>query len=853
MFDNLKIGKKMLLLSGIILSLLMATVIWAAFGLSTTVRNGTLAAQGNKLRSDLLNLEIKHDSWNNQVRNFLANPENSELKVVTDPKACGLGKWYYSEERTNAEKLIPEIKSDLDALEEPHSKMHLSAQKIKDAYRPADPELPQTLEDIEKAHLVWVMSVQNALLSHHAKILAQADPTQCSLGKFFSSEQAKIAASRSPEFAKLLNNVKDPHAKLHTLVNQMNEALVTADRQKLYSLYENELLPTLAEVRYAIRSMKNEADKALEGLHKAQDIYKTETQPSLVQLKQHLHKITDISQEHIISDQKMISSAGNTRNGVITIGVIALLIGMTLAYLISRSLTNPMKKAVVMLDDLENGHLDTRLDMQRKDEIGQIAATMDRFADSLQNEIVSPLQQLANGDLTFDITPRDSRDQLRGSLQKLGTDLNQIMAQIQTASEQIDSGSSQVSESAQSLSDGAAQSAASVEEISSSMNEIGSQTSTSAKYAQQANELASSARTSADAGSERMTEMINAMGEINASGQNISKIIKVIDEIAFQTNLLALNAAVEAARAGQHGKGFAVVAEEVRNLAARSAKAASETAELIEGSVEKASNGTKIAERTAKALDEIVTSISKVTDLIGEIAASSHEQAQGIAQVNIGMQQIDQVIQQNTASAEESAATSEELSSQAAELKHQLSRFKLKGVHAQSYKPNPTSVQLSLPPKVQGPSGWSHMATTQQRPEKNSGPMLQWKDEYNTGVKLMDQQHRRLVELINQLFQCMKDGGDRMLLAEVVDELVNYTVTHFRAEEDVMKKHNYPDFEAHKVVHKNFVEQVGVYAAKLKSGDRLPPADVYKFLKDWLISHIEKQDRDGYGQYIASK
>jgi len=114
----------------------------------------------------------------------------------------------------------------------------------------------------------------------------------------------------------------------------------------------------------------------------------------------------------------------------------------------------------------------------------------------------------------------------------------------------------------------------------------------------------------------------------------------------------------------------------------------------------------------------------------------------------------------------------------------------------------------------------------------------------------MDQQHRRLVELINQLFQCMKDGGDRMLLAEVVDELVNYTVTHFRAEEDVMKKHNYPDLEAHQVIHKNFVEKVGVYAEKLKSGERLPPADIYNFLKDWLISHIEKQDRDGYGKYL---
>jgi len=558
-----------------------------------------------------------------------------------------------------------------------------------------------------------------------------------------------------------------------------------------------------------------------------------------------LDKLNQVETQHkqdlaAASSKSMVSNLG--------MGLISIIVTwLALFFILRKMIVRPISKIKILLTDIGKGHLNNRLNLTQQDELGDTARTLDTLAESLQTEVVAPLQQLANGDLTFDVTPHDENDTLRHAIKKLGEDLTQMVAGLQIAGQQIDSGSSQVSDSAQLLSDGAAQSAASVEEISSSMNEIGSQTNTSAENAQQANQLSASARKAANAGSERMTEMIGAMGEINEAGQNISKIIKVIDEIAFQTNLLALNAAVEAARAGQHGKGFAVVAEEVRNLAARSAKAASETAELIEGSVEKTSNGTQIAERTAKALDEIVGSIGKVTDLIGEIAASSNEQAQGIAQVNIGMQQIDQVIQQTTASAEESAATSEELSNQAAELKHQLSRFKLKGSYNQGYSPAPT-LQLSLPAQ-NNTSGWGNVSAPPAQ-QDNSGQMFQWKDTYNTGVTLMDQQHRRLVDLINQLFKCMKDGGDRMILADVVDELVNYTVTHFRAEEDIMRKHNYPDFDAHQQIHKNFVEKVGVYADKLKSGERLPPADIYNFLKDWLISHIEKQDRDGYGKFL---
>lgn len=294
-------------------------------------------------------------------------------------------------------------------------------------------------------------------------------------------------------------------------------------------------------------------------------------------------------------------------------------------------------------------------------------------------ELRDKLQQVSAGDLTAYVTGAYEGDHalLKKALNTTLDSLNDILSQVNATSEQVNTGASQVSEASQSLSQGATEQAAALEEITASMTEMASQTKQNAENATQANQLAIESKKGAEAGNHQMEEMVVAMKAIDESSKNISKIIKVIDEIAFQTNLLALNAAVEAARAGVHGKGFAVVAEEVRNLAARSANAAKETTALIEESIAKVNQGTEIADKTATALNEIVSSIGKVTDLVAEIAAASNEQAQGIAQTNKALGQMDQVTQQNTANAEESAAASQELSNQAGNLQRMLTKFKL--------------------------------------------------------------------------------------------------------------------------------------------------------------------------------
>jgi methyl-accepting chemotaxis protein len=375
----------------------------------------------------------------------------------------------------------------------------------------------------------------------------------------------------------------------------------------------------------------------------------------------------------------------------------AVIIGIIFAITISRGIAIPLGKTVTMINDLSHGHLEQRLNLDRGDEIGTLAATMDSFADSLEREVVEPLNQLAQGDLSFSVTPYDTNDRLRTALQKLGEDLNNIMLDIQVAGTQISQGSSQVADSSQSLSQGATEQASSLEEISSSLHEVSDQTKKNAESSKEASNLTDQVRNDATTGTEHMQQLNEAMADITKASRDISNIIKAIDEIAFQTNLLALNAAVEAARAGQHGKGFAVVAEEVRNLAGRSAKAARETTELIQGSVAKADYGASVAEKTRQSLDQIVSGVTKASTLVAEISTASSEQAEAINQISIGVSQIDDVTQQNTASVEETAAAATQLSSQAESLQEMLSRFTLRQQEFSSYEASGFSMDNPQP------------------------------------------------------------------------------------------------------------------------------------------------------------
>ncbi|MEL7659433.1 methyl-accepting chemotaxis protein [Acetobacterium wieringae] len=427
------------------------------------------------------------------------------------------------------------------------------------------------------------------------------------------------------------------------------------------------------------------------------DEYTSDVSAQFAEIRNSLSEVKD-SVDNLIADATMLAQAGiegqlDTRADASRHqGDFAKIVDGVNATL--DAVVAPVQEASATLKELAQGNLNTGMVgnyngdyTQIKEDMNQTVAFLKRYVD----EIAYTLKEVGSGNLDLEITDDYLGDfqAIKSALNGITTTLSQTMSDINEAAGQVEAGAIQISDGGQALSQGTTEQASSIQELTASIEEVASETKRNAQNANNANELATEVKTNAEVGNTQMAEMVAAMVEINEASSNISKIIKVIDDIAFQTNILALNAAVEAARAGQHGKGFAVVAEEVRTLAARSAEAAKETTALIEGSITKTEAGSKIAGQTADSLKEILNQIEKVTGLVGDIARASNDQASEIAQINQGIEQVSQVVQTNSATAEQSAAASEELSGQAEILKQMVGAFRLKGKRSESSIRNP--------------------------------------------------------------------------------------------------------------------------------------------------------------------
>lgn len=350
------------------------------------------------------------------------------------------------------------------------------------------------------------------------------------------------------------------------------------------------------------------------------------------------------------------------------------------ARILIRSIRNPLVKLTEIAGYISSGDINhdiIKFD-ESKNEITLLHNSFCDMAGHLKQQ-AKALEQLAGGNLDIDYTPASAKDVVGMAVEKLIKDNNTAFSVIKSAAKQITIGSGQIASASQTLAQGSTEQASAIQQISASVTDIANKTKDNAAQANEVNRIVLETKDDIISGNEYMHEMVTAMEEINEASENIQKIIKVIDDIAFNTNILALNASVEAARAGEHGKGFAVVAEEVRNLAGRSAQASSQTAGMIEDSIEKVKRGSHLAKETAKSLALVSEMVDKITSLSMDITEASNNQALATAQIDQALAQVSHVIQTNSATSQQCASASEELSGQIRGLEMQVSKFKLKG------------------------------------------------------------------------------------------------------------------------------------------------------------------------------
>ncbi len=496
----------------------------------------------------------------------------------------------------------------------------------------------------EKAHYGWVEGLCSAI-ALGTEFTGSTDYRTCVLGNWLYGSE--LSAVEDPEILRLTEEMKPIHQAIH------------------------ESAQTILELN---KTNPQEANR----------MYLEVTKANVVKLVALLDQVADITDAQVTENEKGLLRAVTSTEiiSVITILVILVVCILLVTYVL-KGIVAPIQVITESSKSLADGKLDFQIDINDKNEIGELAASLNLSVKNLKlyiSDISSILDDIAAGDLGKESQIQYIGDfmQIQHAIQTISSGLNNTMEQIFSSANQVDSGSNQVADGAQSLAQGATEQASEVDNLLQMIEQISEQINSNADSAANTTKEADKVGEQIFLCNGQMQEMAEAMREINVCSGEIEKIIKTIEDVAFQTNILALNAAVEAARAGSAGKGFAVVADEVRNLAGKSADAAKNTKELIEKTLAVVANGSRLTGVTQESLHSVVEGAEKVTSNIKVISQASQEQETAIGHIKESITQISTVIQSNSATSEESAAASQQLAGQAQVLKALIGKFKLR-------------------------------------------------------------------------------------------------------------------------------------------------------------------------------